>query len=302
MATYNGEEYISEQLDSILNQTLKPKRIIVRDDGSTDKTVEILKNYTDSYPEILLIKDYLGNLGYVKNFESLCKYTKSEIVFFSDQDDVWLDKKAEIMLKFFENESNSAVFSNAYLVESDLRNKGLLLPQNFDAKKSLSNILYRNFVTGCTLAVRNKTLRSLLPFPYGIPHDYWIAANCALTQKIKYINTPLVMYRQHERNVIGINDVYITKKIKNLVNFRYAMKRKKFHEEKYWLLKEICNNGYVDNIDSSDFYLINAYERIYNNKANVTDFYKIYKLNGFINLIVGILDSITLHLKCEDKK
>lgn len=246
MATYNGEKYISAQLDSILNQTLKPARIIIRDDGSTDGTVEILKNYTNIYPEIVLIKDCLGNLGYIKNFEQLCDHTRSEVVFFSDQDDVWLEDKAETILNTFEDQNYSAVFSNAYLVDSELKSKGFLLPHNFDIIRSSGNILYRNFVTGCTLAVRKKALMRLLPFPEGIPHDYWIAANCALTQNLKYIDIPLIKYRQHESNVIGIKDSSISTKI-NKLTYASVLKRREFLIEKHTLVNHLLNRGTVTN-------------------------------------------------------
>jgi rhamnosyltransferase len=247
IATYNGEKYISEQLDSILNQSVKPKNIILRDDCSIDNTFHILQKYSKVYSNIKIIKDNLKNLGYVKNFEKLCESVESELVFFSDQDDVWLDNKAETMLNAFEDYKNSAVFTNAYLVDSDLKNKGFLLPKTFDVIKSSNDILYRNFVTGCTLAVRKKALMSLLPFPDGIPHDYWIGANCALNKDIKYINTPLIKYRQHETNVIGIKNTSITAKI-NKLKYDSVLKRREFLIEKYKLVNHLLNRGTVTNI------------------------------------------------------
>ena len=244
IATYNGEKYIVDQLDSILNQSVKPKNIILRDDCSFDNTLQILQKYSKVYPNIKLIKDDFGNLGYVKNFEKLCQAVESEIVFFSDQDDVWLDNKAEMVLNVFEDSNHSAVFTNAYLVDSKLKNKGLLLPQNFDIIKSNVDILYRNFVTGCTLAVKRNALMSLLPFPDVIPHDYWIAANCALTKSIKYINTPLIKYRQHECNLIGIKDTNIFTKI-NKLTYTSVLKRREFLIEKHTLVNHLISRGTV---------------------------------------------------------
>ena len=95
MATYNGEKYISEQIDSIINQTCKNWKLLIRDDGSQDKTLEILEEYEKRDERINILRDIKGNLGFVKNFEELLKNSSEEFIMFSDQDDYWIENKLE---------------------------------------------------------------------------------------------------------------------------------------------------------------------------------------------------------------
>ncbi|MHB9334492.1 glycosyltransferase, partial [Fusobacterium polymorphum] len=95
MATYNGEKYVGEQIDSIIHQTYKNWKLLIRDDNSTDKTLEILKEYEKKDKRIKIIEDKKGNLGFVKNFEELLNNSKEDWVMFSDQDDYWLENKIE---------------------------------------------------------------------------------------------------------------------------------------------------------------------------------------------------------------
>ena len=96
MATYNGEKYIGEQINSIINQTYTNWNLLIRDDGSKDKTLNIIKKYEKMDNRIILIRDNKDNLGFVKNFEELLKISSSELIMFSDQDDVWKKDKIKI--------------------------------------------------------------------------------------------------------------------------------------------------------------------------------------------------------------
>lgn len=98
LATYNGEKYLSEQIDSIINQTYTNWKLLIRDDGSKDKTLEILKKYEKKDKRISILRDNKGNLGFVKNFEELLKNSSEDFVMFSDQDDYWLENKIEIYI------------------------------------------------------------------------------------------------------------------------------------------------------------------------------------------------------------
>ena len=99
MATYNGEKYLVEQLDSIINQTYRNWNLLIRDDNSTDKTLEIIQNYHKKDKRIKILKDNKGNLGIVRNFEELLKSSESEFIMFSDQDDIWVENKLDMYLK-----------------------------------------------------------------------------------------------------------------------------------------------------------------------------------------------------------
>lgn len=142
MATYNGEKYVVEQLDSIINQTIKPYTVIIRDDCSTDNTVKIINDYIKNYTgdvnfEVL---DSTQNLGYIKNFEALAKAARSEFVFFCDQDDVWMNNKAETLLKRTEEKPNvNLLFSDARLVNDKLQTIGFLWENiKFDPTQELT--------------------------------------------------------------------------------------------------------------------------------------------------------------------
>ncbi|MCX6660415.1 MAG: glycosyltransferase [Candidatus Bathyarchaeota archaeon] len=100
LATYNGEKYLREQIDSILSQTYKNWNLLVRDDGSSDNTIRIIESYRDLVPDrIVVLKDDLGNLGVIRNFSKLLGYSHSDYIMLSDQDDMWLPRKIELTYK-----------------------------------------------------------------------------------------------------------------------------------------------------------------------------------------------------------
>ena len=129
MATYNGEKYISEQIDSIINQTCKNWKLLIRDDGSQDKTLEILEEYEKRDERINILRDIKGNLGFVKNFEELLKNSSEEFIMFSDQDDYWLENKLEVysneLNKFSKEELEKPLLlhSNSFICDENLKIK-----------------------------------------------------------------------------------------------------------------------------------------------------------------------------------
>ena len=118
MATYNGEKYLAEQLDSIINQTYHNWNLLIRDDNSTDKTLEIIQNYHKKDKRIKILKDDKGNLGIVKNFEELLKNSESEFIMFSDQDDYWLENKIEKYVAIL-NTSSEDILKKPMLIHSN---------------------------------------------------------------------------------------------------------------------------------------------------------------------------------------
>ena len=124
MATYNGEKYVSEQIKSILQQTYKNWTLIIRDDNSDDNTLKILYKYQKKDKRIKIINDSMGNLGFVKNFEELLKYSDSDFIMFSDQDDIWYNNKVEKMYNRIITENNNIpilVHCNASVCDSNLK-------------------------------------------------------------------------------------------------------------------------------------------------------------------------------------
>ena len=211
LATYNGELFLKQQLDSILSQTYKNFKIYISDDNSTDKTEEILVTYKAHYPDQIFYFVNNTNLGFVKNFEKLLQSSKNNYIAFCDQDDIWQENKLEVeMAVMLKLEAFNP--KRACLVHSDLiminENAEVIYNSYFRYRKyklknskDLGHILGPCGVMGNTMLI-NKKLRDLvLPFPETLDvHDYWIAVNCELFGLRKTIFEPLVQYRIHNDN------------------------------------------------------------------------------------------------------
>jgi len=205
MAAYQGENYISLQLRSILGQLSADDEVIVVDDGSTDHTCGEVAALQDAR---LVLMENNRNQGVLRAFESALSSSSGEIVFLSDQDDLWFPKKVETVLQVFANDPDlMLVASDAILVDED----GAKIGDSFYAKRGKfrsglwSNLLIGKF-HGCTMAFRSTLLRSALPFPPGrlVHHDTWIGCmNALIGGKTRYIAEPLVAYRRHSTNVTG---------------------------------------------------------------------------------------------------
>lgn len=211
LSTYNGGKYLKEQLDSLFSQTYKNFEIIVRDDGSSDKTLEALKCYDVK----LLSSD--GNIGIKKSFETLLLYayenSDADYFMFCDQDDVWDTKKVEKTLAKME-EMEKQFEDTPLLVHTDLEvvdeklniiNSSFMDFQKIDAMKNeFHNLLIQNTITGCTVMINRKLAQMCLPIPDGaIMHDWWIGLVASKFGKIGYLDESMIKYRQHKSNTIG---------------------------------------------------------------------------------------------------
>jgi len=230
ICTFNGSKFISDQLASIINQTKQPDEIIICDDMSSDNTVEIIESILKKTHIDWLMDINNPRLGVTKNFEKAISMCKGDIIFTSDQDDYWAENKIERTLEeFFNDPEVSLVFSNAELVDSDLKKLpgDLWLTTNFSDKKLqkdkteiLELLLNHNFVTGATMAFRSKVLHKFIPIPNGWMHDYWIAIHCLIDGKIVAIPEKLILYKQHDSNVLGAKKLSLINKAKKyLANF-----------------------------------------------------------------------------------
>ena len=218
MAVYNGESYLSEQIESIVDQTYENWTLLIRDDGSTDDTLPIIKKYSDSDERVELLVDDKGFSGSSKNnFNVLCAEALQrnyDYYFFSDQDDVWVNNKIEVFLDELIKVDQDSL-DKPLLLYSDLsvvdENKKMINQSfmNFQGlknkdKESLKTLLVQNYVTGCAMAINKSLLTLSHPFPKNIiMHDWWLAICAAATGKIVYINQPLIYYRQHSLNIVG---------------------------------------------------------------------------------------------------
>lgn len=232
MATYNGEKYLAEQLDSIINQTYHNWNLLIRDDNSTDRTLEIIQDYQKKDNRIKLLKDNEGNLGIVKNFEELLKNSESEFIMFSDQDDIWIENKLDVYLKTAEK-----IKIKGFLLHSDavLFNKNKLdaSTRTFISKKAekkgLENTFFNYFVQGATILISKEIKNFILPFPKeAYLHDRYIHLISELFFERVFINQPLIYYRQHDNNQIGAKN-----SLKKLLSKRY------FDNRDYTMIKAI---------------------------------------------------------------
>lgn len=200
LGTYNGEKYLAEQLDSILNQTYRPLELVISDDASADGTRQVLKNY-ESNP---LVRIYYQekNLGLTKNFSFAAMQAKGELIAFSDQDDIWMTDKIEKLVKG--KEGFHLVYSNSLLVDE----KGLSMDKKLsDLKKmytgndSRGYILY-SCVWGHSMMISKDLLQKSLPMPDVVNHDIWITYMAFQQGGIKYIDEVLTHYR---RNIFSVS-------------------------------------------------------------------------------------------------
>ena len=196
IATYNGEKYIRTQLESILKQLSDNSEIIISDDGSNDSTLLIIESFYD--PRIKLFP-YQTFKSPIYNFENALKHATGDVIFLSDQDDLWLDGKVEKMMAAIK--THDVVLSDCRIVDA----KDQTVAESFfevnGSGRGLLKNLYRNSYLGCCLAFKRKVFERILPFPSDIPmHDWWIGIIAEAYYKIAIINEPLIHYRRH-----GIN-------------------------------------------------------------------------------------------------
>lgn len=201
MATYNGENYLQEQLKSFLNQTRTPDELVVSDDGSTDRTLEIIKNFKQSAPFPVKIYSNCENLGCTKNFEKALVNCSGDLIFLSDQDDVWLPEKLEKVESEALNHKDILVFVNDMeIADGDLNLCGVTKMAQSQSRK-FSEHGYS--ISGCATAIRSSFVPIVTPFPnnLGVAHDVWIhKLSNALRARLE-IQTSLQIYRRHNANL-----------------------------------------------------------------------------------------------------
>lgn len=196
IATYNGEKYIQEQISSILSQLSKDDEIIISDDGSKDNTINILHSFNDNR-----IKIFFNAFphGVVPNFENAIKHAMGNIIFLSDQDDIWMPHKVKTVLNSFQD--YDFVVHNAEIVNGQKKKLGIDFFSFRHTKYGYWQNLWKMRYLGCTMAFRKEVLKDILPFPKKILwHDMWIAAILHLKYKGLLINEPLIYYRRHGDN------------------------------------------------------------------------------------------------------
>ncbi|EPC17559.1 glycosyltransferase family 2 protein [Lacticaseibacillus paracasei] len=251
LATYNGEEFLENQIESIVSQSFSNWKLFIRDDGSEDRTPEIIKQFVQKYPsKIFDLSKIRGGGSSKANFFTILhwvtEYQDSDYYMFCDQDDVWLPDKIALSI------SAIGVSSLPKLVHTDLKvvdgslntiANSFISYSNLDPRKrDFAHILVQNNVTGCTM-LWNRSLNKLVDLQTTdsiLMHDWWIALIAASFGTITFISTPTILYRQHEENVVGAQNVrsaaYVISKLRRFDSIRKGIQRtfdqaQFFHEE-----------------------------------------------------------------------
>lgn len=198
MATYNGELYIKEQLDSILCQLGKNDEIIISDDHSTDNTIQIIRNIGDSRIKIVLNEK---DKGYVSNFENALLNANGDFIFLSDQDDIWLPEKVQESLRILKEKY--FLVSNAIVINSK---NGIIHNSFFDIVSHYRGFwknIFKFSYLGCCMCFRREILQYALPFPRQrklCTHDNWLFIVASFFYNVEILNKPLILYRRHGNN------------------------------------------------------------------------------------------------------
>jgi glycosyltransferase involved in cell wall biosynthesis len=236
MATYNGEKYIEEQLDSILSQTYKNIEIIIYDDASTDFTAHILRKYKNKFPLNLSLGH--RNLGYTGSFEKALSLARGKWIALADQDDIWNVNKIEKLVQFIGDYSliysDMAIANQKGEIIINSKSKGLFT--GYRSSYQLKYLLFKNSIAGCTMLINRDVLKHALPFPECCIHDHWLAIVACKLNGILFYDEPLLKYRLHEKSSIGIIRTSFLRDIRRIIGAPESDHRKYlFRNRLKWL-------------------------------------------------------------------
>lgn len=241
MATYNGQKYLREQLDSIREQTMQDWVVFFHDDGSTDTTMEIIREYETKDPARFCYVDGPATGGAKNNFFYLMSQVEAPYYMFCDQDDVWKKKKIELthnkMLELEKKDEKDVpclAFTELEVVDwnRDIISNTMSQFQGLDCSKtSINRLLMQNVVTGCTVEI-NRVLRDMgLVYRDAdaiIMHDWWLSLIAAAYGRIEFLNVPTIEYRQHGDNSVGALAIhsrkYLAKRLHQASAIREALR------------------------------------------------------------------------------
>jgi len=263
MATYNGAQYLQEQLDSFVAQTRQPDELVITDDGSSDGTLDITRAFAQTAPFEVRWWQNEHNLGYAQNFNRALSRCTGDLVFLSDQDDVWFPQKIQTVKSVAEQDVHNVVFINdAELTCSDLSKTGLTKLSQIRS----AGISYSSFIMGCCVAIKGYFLQEVLPIPkYYEAHDEWIVKLAETLTRKRVILQSLQLYRRHnttESNYFIANKTRSINKLDRLlwrIGFTASENRRKIldkslvkTEQMLKRLKEMSRKG-----ERSNQYLMN---------------------------------------------
>ena len=236
LATYNGEKYLAQMLDSLVAQTRPADVIIAVDDGSKDSTCEILERYKDKLP--LEITKFEKNRGHRASFSTALEKARElladdDLIFLADQDDIWLPNKLEVMSQKIDD--NSMIFGDAEIIDGD----GVITESSWRKKAEIVEQLsqqalltgYTN-VTGCMVAFKARLLKTVLPIPQDVPvHDQWITLCATVENGYRAIADKVIQYRIHGNNAIGEGNKTWSEKLRTNLQWAKAVKGSNLFEK-----------------------------------------------------------------------
>jgi glycosyltransferase involved in cell wall biosynthesis len=220
MATYNGDKYIKEQIDSILSQLDSEDELVISDDHSKDKTRSIIENYQKTDTRVKLFMNQ--EKGVTSNFENAIKHTQNDIIFLSDQDDVWKPEKVQTVKAYYKNHTNiKLIMSDITVVDNDL-NTTIESFYKFRGSRTgvIKNIIKNSYI-GCAMSFKKELKELILPIPRNVPmHDMWIGLVADMNKSALLIPEKLIYYRRHEATVTTVEN---TSSLKQKLLWRFQI-------------------------------------------------------------------------------
>ena len=304
MATYNGEKYIREQINSILNQSFKDWKLFISDDCSSDNTLSIIQDYSDRYPEKVCILNSSKKFGGAKkNFSHLFEACpRTELYMFSDQDDVWLPNKIELLVNKYDEttEKNKLVFCDLRVVDSNLYKISDEFVRGVHYSDDKSFVLMNNYIPGCVMLFDDELRRNVSTIPAQCyMHDWWITMYATYFGKIVMVNDSLNVYRQHLDNTLGAQKhrsfLYDIKncfkhsfdnpvaRYKRIIELSITRLKKRKRQNRKFLYDYGCQ------LDNEDKNIFGIFLRLCNRKYRIIDVYyylKYFKIDNVVDNIV----------------
>jgi glycosyltransferase involved in cell wall biosynthesis len=220
MATYNGEKYLKQQIDSILSQLGNDDELIISDDHSSDQTLAIIKKYISEDHRVKLFIN--EEKGVTSNFENAIKRTQNEIIFLSDQDDVWKPEKVKTVKDYYEkNPTIQMIMSDITVVDNQL-NTTIESFYEFRGSRAgvLKNIIKNSYI-GCAMSFKKELKTKILPIPRNVPmHDMWIGLVADMNKSALLIPEKLIYYRRHDATVTSVEN---TSSLKDKIFWRFQI-------------------------------------------------------------------------------
>jgi glycosyltransferase involved in cell wall biosynthesis len=220
MATYNGEKYLKQQIDSILSQLGSDDELIISDDHSSDQTLSIIKKYISEDHRVKLFMN--EEKGVTSNFENAIKRTQNEIIFLSDQDDVWKPEKVKTVKDYYEkNPTIQMIMSDITVVDNQLNTTIESFYEYRGSRAGVLKNIIKNSYIGCAMSFKKELKMKILPIPRNVPmHDMWIGLVADMNKSALLIPEKLIYYRRHDATVTSVEN---TSSLKEKILWRFQI-------------------------------------------------------------------------------